>query len=56
LILQRGGSPTGKPFEATVGQNKRTFYHLPLEYLNPAYRDSWMLKTNYATYQIRFSE
>jgi hypothetical protein len=55
MSLSRANRPE-RPFVVKLGDSRRTFYHLPLQYLDPTQQEEWVLKTNLATYRISFAQ
>jgi hypothetical protein len=55
MSLRRANRPE-QPFVVRLGSSRRTFYHLPLQYLEPSYQEEWILTTNLTTYRISFAQ
>lgn len=55
MSLNRANRPE-RPFIVKLGDSRRTFYHLPLQFLDPTQQEEWVLKTNLATYRISFAQ
>lgn len=57
ISLKRTLSTRDEPYDIQVNSSdRRTIYHLPLQYLNPDVGDEWTLTTSFSRYRFRFNQ